>query len=748
MKSKKPNEFFSKLFLYGTIEIVIIIVIVASTLFYAFRGAQLSEIYRSSTDSLSQVSYSANFMVDSAKSLLVQMYYDDNISNLRFKTDLDTQDILTDVRLLANYSYSMPFVDSIYIYNKNNDTFYTTLTNTAAVKSSAFFDKDIINILNNSKDISVAKPIARNVAFSSSQAFNKQTTNVFTFIYPQYNSNNLDNAIIINVSELWIRKVISSLNLDKSDKIIIVDSKGDILSSIFNNEIQSNLSKNLDYNFIKDITGSSGHITFGSGGTKSLVTYVSANNLDWKYIRVMPYSRITGLLNQVRDTTLLICFIILFFGLALSFVFSKSIYKPINDVINNLKNRPEDIKDIRALREEYLKALLLDEINFVPLDFKKNSVEFNINLNPDAETSIILFKIDHFFDFCNTYNCCDRSTLKFGIINIASEIIETSYKCEGVDIGKDHIAIIINEAFSSEDETLTTLYTFIRAIQLNVSKCLNISLSCTIGPANYGLSTLSKLYSETYKLSFYRTFYGFNSIIYNENLNINKDYVYPMETEKALIDALLVGKLEDAKKLYEVIINQDFANCSYAQFDSTLLRLAFSISSAIETIEKAQHLNIEYNFSFFIGKLNALETLSEIKSHFFSMFDEISVKLEKKKVFKYEDLIHKIMGIINSQYMNPSICLDSIAESVDMSSVYLGRLFKKNTMKSVSDYINEVRMAHAIEYLKATDMSINDIVEKVGFSNRSYFHTLFKKEYAATPNDYRKNFQNDSVSSS
>lgn len=742
MKTNKTNEFFSKLFLYGTLEVILVIFIVASALYYAFRSAQVSEIYRSSTDSLSQVSYSANFMMDSTRSLLAQMYYDDNISSLRYNTDLDTQDILTDIRLLTNYSYSMPFVDSIYIYNRKNDTFYTTLTNTVAVKSTSFFDKDIINLLQNSKDLSIGTPIARKIAFSDNQAFNKQTANVFTFIYPQTNADTIDSAIIVNVSELWVRKVITSLNLDKSDKIIIVDGKGNIISSIFNNEIQSNISKNKDYAFIKNIVGDSGNFTAKHDGSKSLISYVSATNLDWKYIRVMPYVRISNLLNHVRNITLLICLIILAFGLAMSFIMSRRLYKPINDVITNLRNHSSDRQvDSVALKADYLKSLLLDEIIFVPADYLKNVAELNINLNIEDKVSIVLLKIDHFYDFCNKYNCYDRSTLKFGIINIAGEILNNNYKCESIDVDKDSIAILINSDFSMDDENLTTITTLVKAIQLNVLKCLDICLSCTIGPTNYVLRDLSKLYNECVNASLYKTFYGFQSTIYAKDINIIKDYIYPLEIEKSLIDSLLLGKVTEAKELYSVIINEDFIKCSYQQFNSALLRLAFSISSAIETIEKAQRIDIRYNFSLFIGKINLLETLSEIQDHFFSMFDEVSLELIKKKSLKYDDLINKIIDIINLQYMNQSLCLDSIADSVDMSAVYLGRLFKKNTLKSVSDFINEVRMSHALEYLKTSDMSINDIVEKVGYSNRSYFHTIFKKEYAATPTDYRKSLQ-------
>lgn len=748
--SNNSNKFFSNLLIYITIQTVIVIGIVSAALYYSFRSTQLSNIYDNSKDNLSQVSYSTNFMVDSAKALLVQMFYDDNVSMLRYVDNLEPQQIYTACRLIKNYGYTMPFVDSIYIYNGNTDTYYTNVSNMSSVKGSEFVDKEITEILKHPKDINITKPIARKISSSNLSYLNRQTTNVFTFIYmdPSSSGDGVDSAIIINVSEQWVRKVINALNLDNTNKILIIDGKGQIISSIFGNEILSNISNDSYYNnFIHNLNNPSGNFINNYKNNKSLITYVSADGPDWKFIRIVPYSKITEMLIPVRNITLLICSIILCLGLIISIVVSRRVYKPIKDVITNLKALAEGKNNSQEpIKEDYLKKLTLNEISFDLSEFIKNTSDYNILINHKSNLSMILLSIDHYSDFCNKYNSTDKSILKYGVINIAREILKPTFNCEGIDISNNHIIIIFNQPTPLNDDTIFIVDNFLKEIQTTVLKCLNISLSCTLGPQGYDVKEIAKLYSETSTLSNNRTFYGHSSIIYYSDLRNTEEYIYPIEAEKSLIDALLLEKPEEVKKQFEIIINKDFSHCQYSQFDSTLLRLAFSISTAIETIERAQHLKVDYSFSTFIGKFSNLETLDEIKAHFYSMFDIISLKLEKKKIFKYDDLINKIIDIIKLEYMDTNLCLDSIADSVNMSSVYLGRLFKKNTLKSVSDYINDIRMDHAVNYLSTTNMSINDIVEKVGFSNRSYFHTIFKKVYATTPNDYRKNLQNKTLS--
>ncbi|MNI38056.1 CFA/I fimbrial subunit D [compost metagenome] len=66
----------------------------------------------------------------------------------------------------------------------------------------------------------------------------------------------------------------------------------------------------------------------------------------------------------------------------------------------------------------------------------------------------------------------------------------------------------------------------------------------------------------------------------------------------------------------------------------------------------------------------------------------------------------------------------------------LGNLFKEAMHVSVADYINETRLAKAAEYLTENEISVREIVEKVGVVNETYFFSLFKKHFGITPKEY------------
>lgn len=57
---------------------------------------------------------------------------------------------------------------------------------------------------------------------------------------------------------------------------------------------------------------------------------------------------------------------------------------------------------------------------------------------------------------------------------------------------------------------------------------------------------------------------------------------------------------------------------------------------------------------------------------------------------------------------------------------------------SIWNYLTEVRLEHAKELLKTTDMKSYEIAFAVGYENPSYFSKIFKKYENMTPNEYRE----------
>lgn len=64
-------------------------------------------------------------------------------------------------------------------------------------------------------------------------------------------------------------------------------------------------------------------------------------------------------------------------------------------------------------------------------------------------------------------------------------------------------------------------------------------------------------------------------------------------------------------------------------------------------------------------------------------------------------------------------------------------MFKKETGMFFNNYLTQYRICHSIHLLKNSDLKVNDIARRVGFSSTSYYISCFKKQTGCSPVKYR-----------
>lgn len=129
------------------------------------------------------------------------------------------------------------------------------------------------------------------------------------------------------------------------------------------------------------------------------------------------------------------------------------------------------------------------------------------------------------------------------------------------------------------------------------------------------------------------------------------------------------------------------------------------------------------------------ETLKEYFSSPISAYELTVGKLTHKE---HRRFIHRILEIISNNLTDKNLSAKFIADKLNISTRQLYRKLQEIGAESPLDMIRECRL-HVSEYLLLnTTLTIDEIIYKSGFSNRSPFFKAFTAKYGCTPKEYRK----------
>jgi len=99
------------------------------------------------------------------------------------------------------------------------------------------------------------------------------------------------------------------------------------------------------------------------------------------------------------------------------------------------------------------------------------------------------------------------------------------------------------------------------------------------------------------------------------------------------------------------------------------------------------------------------------------------------------DFLSKVTEVILENVSNVQFGVSELARETGMSRSNLLRKLKKLTKVSVSQFIRQVRLNHAMEMLKQSSLNVTEVSYEVGFSSPSYFIKCFRDYYGYPPGE-------------
>ncbi len=747
MISKNDTRYYGRIFFVMTISIVFTITVLSGILYISFERIALQQSYDQTLDNLAQTTQEASVMAITASTFAKQIYSDQHIANLLNFPNVNPVEISTAIRQLTNYRETSPFIDSIYVYNAKAHTFYvSTDMNVAMVfDESEFYDHEMRDMLKNLDAYESLMPIPRKLSIEGLAGnIAEKQRDIYSFLlYDNLMPNVNKNAIVVNIKETQLHKHIDGSLTNDPANTFLIDTDGYLVSNSWKYPMLRDMKGTSYIDRILDKPNSSGYFAEEVDGVKSLVTYTEPDYLGWRYIRILPYTAITERIDNMRVKTIIIAGSILLIGLGFSYFISRKLFSGLSKKLSQLGILEADQRNsIQSMKYEYLRGLLNGDAYPDPDYVKTMFIRYGIDLDPFSSVSVVLITVDEYHSFIETYTIEDRKLLRFGILNIAQEmLIDANCATAAVVLGDDRIAVIVQPEGEMDENDRESILEYAGRIQTAVSQYLKLSITISTSMIGQDIQSIHGLCLQAVEASFSRVFRGPGSIIDSEMVELKKSkpYEYPLDKERQLIDELYLGRMPVVKELFSEII-RDTENYSYISFQLAVSHLSFALQNAIRKIGRRLSVDGELaipSMTLYMHEWN--ETLEEFMERYMNLFDRLERHMdENKRRSKQDGVSEHIIQLIDEKYADSSLSLDMLADELGLSADYIGRIFKQTTSKTILSYIQDVRMNKVRELLGETEDSIGDIAERAGFTNNPYFYKAFKKHNGVTPAQYRR----------
>jgi DNA-binding response OmpR family regulator/anti-sigma regulatory factor (Ser/Thr protein kinase) len=105
---------------------------------------------------------------------------------------------------------------------------------------------------------------------------------------------------------------------------------------------------------------------------------------------------------------------------------------------------------------------------------------------------------------------------------------------------------------------------------------------------------------------------------------------------------------------------------------------------------------------------------------------------------KDEAFIKNVILAVEDRMADPQFRIETIAEMMTMSQKTFYRKFKSLTGSTPAEFVRDIRLKKARQFLDIPGNNISDVAYLVGFSSPKYFSTCFKEKYKVSPSDYLK----------
>lgn len=171
-------------------------------------------------------------------------------------------------------------------------------------------------------------------------------------------------------------------------------------------------------------------------------------------------------------------------------------------------------------------------------------------------------------------------------------------------------------------------------------------------------------------------------------------------------------------------INADVVKNSVTEFSILVLRAVLEKTDILSTIfDKTPNPSTD---------IAGMEFFSDVKSYINGLLLNIFSNSELLFMGNYSSMVQRTIYYIMDNY-SKNISIEELAKNVYVTPQYLMRIFKKETGKTIINFITDYRINEAIRLIKLKQYKIYEVSEMVGYNDVRHFCRVFKSKTGFPP---------------
>ena len=426
---------------------------------------------------------------------------------------------------------------------------------------------------------------------------------------------------------------------------------------------------------------------------------------------------------------------------------SEYILKPINapelsSVLTRLRGQLDherlERRDIEALRRRYEESLpILRELFYTrlldgripPEEVRERAGRYEVELpggwwaaalvaadpaQREGEGELLLPSIQSFFQGHFTLDGCALSTVLYN----------------------DMVALLVR--LDSEGR-IYALTQELGRLCLMAGTLLGLPLFVGVGWPCLGPEQLHHSIEGAAAAADYRVLMGAEQVFYIGDLEPGGSACLTLDEadQRALTAAVKLGEREQVARLVRQLVNRvrearlslPQSHMFFLEIFTLLIRLAQASEGELEEI-----FGPDFNGMVSITDFRSLD---ELEDWLLGCTLRLWERLNRQRTDSAWKTVERAKRFIAQHYAEKELSVETLCAHLHLSPAYFSTLFKRETQKSFTAYVTELRMEHAARLLRETDDKTYLIAERTGYTDPNYFSFVFKRHFGLPPSKFR-----------